>query len=530
METQHLRRSLARLAGIPLKASLVLSFTLLGFACMGYHPGLEDDGIYLSAVKADLNPALYPHDSDFFRLQLQASIFARWIAATVRATGMSVAAAELFWQFLSLFATLWAAHSIARKLFPEARTQWAGVALLAAMFTLPVSGAALNIADQHLHPRNMAGALILIAIERILSRRSWQALALLALALVVHPIMAAFGISFSIILACASPVAQRVQLPTHSASMAAAAPLSWMFEPASPVWRKAVQTRRYYFLYQWTWYEWLGALGPLVLFWLLWRFARRQGRTHLAHFALALLIYGVFQQAVAMIMLGPSALIRLTPLQPMRYLQLVYVFLVLMAGCLLGEYVLRRSILRWSVFVLVSFGSMFVSQRLMYPDTPQLELPGLAPGNPWTQAFEWIRRNTPSDAYFALDPNYLAAPGEDYHSFRALAERSQLADAIKDTAVVTQGPALGPAGEKLAAAQAGWPRFKLADFERLRAEFGVDWVLVGYPAPAGLGCVWHNDRLAICRIPAPASAPAIQSAANPLYFDYLEVPGPSYDN
>ena len=43
-----------------------------------------------------------------------------------------------------------------------------------------------------------------------------------------------------------------------------------------------------------------------------------------------------------------------------------------------------------------------------------------------------------------MDPNYLAAPGEDYHSFRALAERSQLADAIKDTAVVTKVPELGP--------------------------------------------------------------------------------------
>jgi len=43
----------------------------------------------------------------------------------------------------------------------------------------------------------------------------------------------------------------------------------------------------------------------------------------------------------------------------------------------------------------------------------------------------------PVDAYFALDPDYMAAPGEDYHSFRALAERSQLADNIKDASMVT---------------------------------------------------------------------------------------------
>ena len=52
----------------------ILLLTAAGFAAMGYHPGFEDDGIYLSAVKSDLNPALYPHDADFFRLQVQATV------------------------------------------------------------------------------------------------------------------------------------------------------------------------------------------------------------------------------------------------------------------------------------------------------------------------------------------------------------------------------------------------------------------------------------------------------------------------
>jgi len=48
-------------------------------ACRGWFaswlpPGAEDDGVYLSAVKADLNPALFSHDADFFRLQLQAQL------------------------------------------------------------------------------------------------------------------------------------------------------------------------------------------------------------------------------------------------------------------------------------------------------------------------------------------------------------------------------------------------------------------------------------------------------------------------
>ena len=53
-------------------------------AVMGYHPAFEDGGIYLTAVKADLNPALYPHDPHFFRLQMQATFFDKWVADSVR--------------------------------------------------------------------------------------------------------------------------------------------------------------------------------------------------------------------------------------------------------------------------------------------------------------------------------------------------------------------------------------------------------------------------------------------------------------
>ena len=136
---------------------------------------------------------------------------------------------------------------------------------------------------------------------------------------------------------------------------------------------------------------------------------------------------------------------------------------------------------------------------------PARELPGRATHNPWLQAFAWIRQNTPANAYFALDPGYLALPGEDYHCFRPLAERSQIADAIKDAAVVTQVPELASRWTGQVDAQAGWDHFQISDFERLKARFGVDWVLVSYPPPNGLDCRWHNPQLSVCRIPPVAT-------------------------
>jgi len=486
---------------------------------MGYHPGLEDDGIYLTAVKADLNPALYPHNAGFFRLQLEATVFDKAMAGFIRVTGIPVAWSELLWQLISIFAILWACNSIARRLFREAAAHWAAVAMVGAMLTLPVAGTALFLVDQHLHPRTVATALILLAVAKIMNRRARPAIALLALSALMHPLMAALGISFCLFLALAlnERVSARVEglwlgeketTGRHGArragsgsAVAAVAPLGWVFAAASPGWREALKAHSYYFIYTWTWYEWLGAIAPLVLFLALWRWAQRRGETSLARFASAVFAYGVFQQVVALAMLPPLGWLRLTPLQPMRYLHLVYFAIALVCGGLLGEFVLKKSFLRWAVFLLVFNACMLYAQRAQFPSSRHLELPGMAQSNDWLEAFDWIRQNTPKNAYFALDPYYLDRPGEDFHGFRALAERSSLADTVKDPGVVVQVPSLGDAWLEQVQAEQGWAGFGIGDFERLKRRFGVDWVLIAGPAPAGLDCRWHDRKLAVCQIP-----------------------------
>ncbi len=207
-----------------------------------------------------------------------------------------------------------------------------------------------------------------------------------------------------------------------------------------------------------------------------------------------------FHLALAMILLAIPSLIRVAPFQPMRFLHLVYFFMTLLGGCLLGQYLLRpasgagRFILRPSTAECSSRNGCFSTTATTW------SCPAGRTANPWLQAFDWVRENTPKDAYFALDPEYMAAPREDYHCFRALAERGMLADNIKDPAVVTQVPQLASRWAREARARKNWKSFQLADFNRLKTEFGVNWVLVNYPAPAGLDCRWHNDSLAVCLI------------------------------
>src|SRR5271168_1849999 len=78
--------------------AIVALLTVLAFLVMGYHPGLEDDAFYLAAIKNNLNPALFPHDADFFRVQFQATIFDKLIAFFLRSTHIPLAWGIFFWQ------------------------------------------------------------------------------------------------------------------------------------------------------------------------------------------------------------------------------------------------------------------------------------------------------------------------------------------------------------------------------------------------------------------------------------------------
>src|SRR5208282_5703621 len=67
---------------------------------------------------------------------------------------------------------------------------------------------------------------------------------------------------------------------------------------------------------------------------------------------------------------------RLRPLEPMRFLHLVYLLFVLLAGGLLGQYVLKKHALRWLLLFVPLSAGMFYAQRQTYPATSHLELPG----------------------------------------------------------------------------------------------------------------------------------------------------------
>jgi len=480
---------------------LLILLTAGAIAVHGYHPFVEDGEIYVPGIKQALDPQLYPYNAAFFASHAHMTLFPELIAGSIRLAHVPVEWGLLAWHFTSIFLLLLGCWHVGRLAFGRPLAAWGGTALVASLLTIPIAGTALYIMDEYVSTRSLsAPAVIFLAVNTV--ERKFARAALWALfAAAIHPLMAVFGLTYAALLLWMrrpARVSSAAERPTATA-VVFLFPLG-LFPPVTPAYRVILSTRSYFFLWSWAWYEWLGLIAPMVLLWWFLRIARNHGFPLLNLFCRALLVFGVvFFIASAAISIPPQ-FARFAELQPTRYLHLLYILFLVLGGGLLAELVLKKHFWRWLLLFVPLCTGMWFTQRQLFLATPQIEWPGAAPNNGWLQAFVWIRRHTPVDAYFALNPDYMKQPGEDEHGFRAMAERSALADRVKDSGAASMFPQLAEAWMTQVQAQRGWKNFHVEDFRRLKQEFGVDWVVVEQPPAAGLICPYQNKTVAVCRV------------------------------
>jgi hypothetical protein len=461
----------------------------------GYHPYVEDAEIYAPGIKKALHSALYPHNDSFFASHARLTLFPNLIAGSIRITHLPVDWALLLWHFFSIFMLLLGCWHIGRLCFASPRAQWGGVALVAALLTIPVAGTALYIMDQYLNTRSLSTPAVLFIIINVVERKFWRAGLWGIFTAGIHPLMSVFGLSYVVILL---GIKGRESWPVPL-NVLFVLPFG-LFPPVTQAYREAMNSHSYFFLLRWEWYEWVGIFAPMALLWWFQQIARKQNLRVLGWLCRALVVFGLFYFVMGLVITIPPGLANLAELQPMRGLHLLYILLFVFGGGLLAEFVLRDQAWKWLLLFVPLCAGMFDAQRQLFPATSHLEWPGSTPKNDWVRAFLWIRINTPVDAYFALDPNHMQLPGEDQHGFRAIAERSMLADRLKDSGAVTMFPLLAETWRQQVRAQSGWRDFQARDFQRLKEEFGVNWVVLQRPGVADLSCPYQNDVLLVCRI------------------------------
>jgi hypothetical protein len=474
---------------------LLAGLAIAAIIVHGYHPAIEDAEIYTPGILKVLYPSLFPYNVEFFESHARMTFFPQLIAGSIRVTHLPPNAALLAWHVFSIFLLLLGCWRIAGLCFEEKHAAWCGIALVGSLLSIPVAGTRLFLMDPYFTTRSLSAPGALLGVAAVLEEKYLAAAMWILFTAVIHPLMAVFVTAYVGII-----LLLKFRTKSADAVALAGAFSQQLFPPMTSEYREILQTRPYFFLTNWAWYEWLGLLAPFAIFAWFAQIARRYALGPMNLACRALVIYGAMFFSVALIISRPGRFENFSEIQPLRYLHLLYILMFLFIGGLLGKFILQRKAWRWAVLFVPLCAGMAYAQQEISPATAHLELPGRASGNPWVQAFEWIRVNTPEDAYFALNPKHMALPGEDQHGFRAIAQRSMLADAVKDSGAASMFPALAGKWKEQARAQEGWEKFRYEDFLRLNQRYGVDWVVVKRPGAAGLTCPYANEILLVCRI------------------------------
>jgi hypothetical protein len=498
-------------------ALLCSVLTPLAVAVHGYHPYVEDGGLYLAGIKRLLNPHLYPYWSGFVTTHLKFSLFAPMVAGAVRLSHLDLMTVMLLLYVGSTWLTLFAGWLLTSRCTHSVRQCVGAVTVLTLTLTIPVAGTSLMLMDPYVTARSLStpcGILMLVgALDALTAwternHVAWKAIVLcgasFGFAAMLHPLMAAYSLGFVLLLVCAWIPERRARIAALlglcALAMGAAACLEHLGPANTAAYAEVARTRTYWFLSQWQWYELVGLAGPVAV---LFPIARgKRAATAARRVASAAMLAAMTSVVVALLVARVGARsYEVARLQPLRIYQTVYLLMLLTLGAFLAERLLKRSILRWGLLVAVTGTAMALAQRSTFPSSGHTEWPGQSPQNAWELAFDWARTHTPENAVFALDANYIREADEDSQNFRAIAERSMLPDEAKDGGVASIAPALTDQWVQGKTAQTGLDRgVSLADAARLRA-LSVEWIVVRRATSTAFPCSYENSAVKVCRLP-----------------------------
>ena len=471
--------------------------TLVVLLVHGYHPLADDGAVYVTGIKKLASPSLYQSDAVFATSPTRFSIFAHVLAPLLHVGSLPVLL--LVCHLASIFLFLLGIRQVATRIFCDRRSCWGAILLAACCFSLPVAGTSLSIMDPYVTARSFSTPLSLFALAAVLDE-NWAGSSLwLGLTALVHPLMAGYTAVTMLTLALARRKMWR--------ALALIPGLGWLLcgviflatypADASIAYNRAALSRSYFFLSSWRWYEYPGLVIPLLLL----GFAGFRSRLPWSARALAITATCLGGSALltSLCFVHRSGSLLLARLQVLRAFQSVYICGVLLAGGMLGRWTQqhRRAI---ALLYLLVAGALFAGQRLTYPESSHVEWPDSKPRNLWREAFLWIRDNTPRDAIFALDNDYIESAGEDAQGFRATAERSAVADWFKDGGIASNFPEAAVLWWQGSMATEQLNR--AGDEQRLARlqPLGVTWIVLPAEASTGFPCPFTNSRVRVCRL------------------------------
>jgi hypothetical protein len=421
-------------------AAAGLVFILLATAnAGGYRYGGSDLAFHVPAVIRALNPETFPRDAIVIDAQARLMITDEALAAVIRATGASIEWV-FFASYLVALVVMWTGVVlVGGRLY---RTPWATVAL-AAIVTLRhrIPRTSVNSFEPYFNPRMLAFGCGLLAIAALLRRRTWSALALVAVAAALH---LTTGLWFGILIGVAvSSLDPRLRRPALAGGVALAAFGAWAvtFGPLAATmtrmdaeWLAAIESKDDLFPSAWPAWVWCANLALPAVLWLVHRARTARGDARPEDGAL---VWGALALTAVFLATVPASAARWalpTELQasrafwPIDFLTAAYLVALASerAARLSSPVALRLGACALAALSLVR--GVYV-MRAEFPDRPLFAVH--LRQTPWQDAMDWLKRQ-PLDVHVLADPGHAWKYGT---SVRVAAGRDVFLEDTKDSAL-----------------------------------------------------------------------------------------------
>jgi len=466
-------------------ALCVLPFVVLAaLNAGGYRYGASDQAFYQPAVLAQLDPALFPRDTEVLSAQTRLTAADETMALLARVTGapLHMVFAALYVVSLVVFAG--GAWSIATRLYSHT---WTAVALLAAL-TLrhAIARSGTNTLEGYFQPRLLGYALGAAAIAAFLRGRVALTFGLVVIAGAVHPTTAVwFGIWLLVATVIAVPALRRwtfgaMALAAVVAVWLLAGPLGSRLVVMDAEWRRLLETKTYLFPLDWPAYAWIINLGYLVLIAWIYRLraaaslvAPRERGLVLGSASLAAVFFGALVAQSAGIALAFQ-------LQPARvfwmfdFLAVVYVVWLLAegrppSGGASGVSRNRRPVIVALVLALLSVTrGVYV---IIEAERPAVQLN--IPVDDWGRVMAFARTTGKRSGWLA-DPMHAVRYGT---SVRVAGERDVLVEAVKDAAIGMYDREVAVRTDERIRAVSDFDALTAADARALGARYDLDYMV-----------------------------------------------------
>ncbi|NOT27549.1 MAG: hypothetical protein HOP16_15800 [Acidobacteria bacterium] len=402
----------------------------------GYRYGVSDQAFYIPVVERSLDSSLFPRDASLIDAQGHLMALDEILATLAIATGLPLEILYL-WGYLLSLALVWAGIVLIGTRVYSSR--WALVAL-GAVLTLRhrIPETSANSLEPYFHPRMLAFGLGLLAVAALLRRRSWMAVALVAVAAPVHVTTALwFAVLIGVALATLDVRMRRLGIvggivaAVLLATAAIAGPLSGTLTIMDDEWLQAVASKDSLFATAWPVWAWAANLGTFAL--LYWAQRTRRGRGQSTKEDEALLwgaaaLVGVFLVTLPFVAARVALPVQF---QISRVFWLIdFLATVYLIGAV-ADSPTRRTQAMAIAAVLVAF-AIGRGSYVMLVERPERGLFDVRlVDSPWEDAMRWIR-SQPRDVHVLADPGHAWKYGT---SVRVAAERDVFLEEVKDSAI-----------------------------------------------------------------------------------------------